>query len=80
MGYIDRKIYQRKMVDRWMLHVNKNYLSAIPSYLEQWIAFDNYMKNRPVLLTTNDVEIYKTEKIFQDIRKVQQNCSKYLNK
>tara|TARA_B100001121_G_C18589036_1_gene573673 strand:- start:748 stop:954 length:207 start_codon:yes stop_codon:yes gene_type:complete len=68
------------MVDRWMNHVDKNYIATIPSYFEQWIKFDNHIKNRPPLLTTNDIEIYKTEKIFQDIKTTQQNKAKYLNK
>ncbi len=72
MGYIDRKNYQRKMVDRWMNHVDKNYITTIPSYFEQWIKFDNYIKNRPPLLTTNDNEIYKTDMIFKQIKNTQQ--------
>ena len=80
MGYIDRKIYQRKMVDRWMRHVERNYRATIPCYFQQWITFDNYIANRTPLITTNDYYIHQTQKIFQQIRDTQLNRVKHLNK
>jgi len=56
---------------------NARYVNSIDSFFQQWKRFTQQIHLRTPLITTNDSEIWITEKIFKQIKDVQamRTCS-----
>lgn len=68
--YIEKNNYRKKAVRNWMSYVSNNYKDILPYYFKTWIKFTEHIKNRSILLTITEKDIYLVEKIFNDIKKL----------
>lgn len=66
--YIERNNYRKRAVRNWMSYVSNNYKDILPYYFKTWIKFTEHIKNRSILLTITEKDIYLVEKIFNNIK------------
>ena len=68
--YIERNNYRKRAVRNWMSYVSNNYKDILPYYFKTWIKFTEHIKNRSILLTITEKDIYLVDKIFNNIKKL----------